>query len=97
MAPDLASEVIHLMVSGRVQGVGFRYATQATGQRLSLKGWVRNTEDGRVEIFAEGSSANLESFLEWCHQGPRLAKVSDVVVLRREEIPSPSHESFKIR
>lgn len=65
-------------VSGHVQGVGFRYFTLMTGQRLQLTGWVRNLADGGVETLAEGPKEDLISFLEALWEGPGGAHVRDV-------------------
>lgn len=74
-----ASARRHLVVSGRVQGVGFRYATRREAARLGLRGWVRNTEDGRVEIVAEGPVADVDALQAWCHRGPAGARVTSVI------------------
>jgi len=66
---------IHCFVSGRVQGVWFRAHTQKQAQQLDLKGWVRNLDDGRVEVFACGDEEPLERFHLWLQQGPELAIV----------------------
>ena len=67
-----------MIISGRVQGVFFRYHTQEKAKTLGLKGWVRNTESGSVEVVAEGEQAVLEELLSWCRKGPPSASVSDV-------------------
>ena len=73
-------ERLHVVVRGDVQGVGFRYFVQRTAQRLGLRGWVRNNDDGTVELVAEGDRARLEE-LEWAVKaGPRLARVEHVEV-----------------
>lgn len=72
------SERLHVVVSGRVQGVGFRYATHAEALRLGLGGWVRNLPDGRVEAVFVGDRATLEQMLDWCWRGPRAALVTGV-------------------
>jgi len=69
---------IHIRVFGDVQGVFFRSGTQSEAQKLGLKGWVRNVDDGSVEIMAEGERPQLGLFLEWCSRGPEGASVSDV-------------------
>ena len=69
---------LHLLVAGRVQGVGFRYSTLDQARRLRLTGWVRNCRDGRVELIAEGSRGHLEQLAIWCHDGPRGALVNHV-------------------
>ena len=63
------------LVAGRVQGVGFRYVTDAAAARSGIDGWVRNLPDGRVEIAAEGEADALERFEREVRQGPRGARV----------------------
>jgi acylphosphatase len=70
----------HVLVSGEVQGVGFRYSTVAEASRLGLRGWVRNLPDGRVELEAEGERERLDALVAWCRQGPPAADVADVDV-----------------
>ena len=65
-------------IEGRVQGVGFRYACMNEGQRLGLTGWVRNTPDGDVEVWAEGTKEKLEILLRWLNRGPPCARVDTV-------------------
>ena len=67
-----------LRVKGRVQGVGFRFATRDEASRLALGGWVRNTADGDVEVVAEGATTRLQRLATWCHVGPRGALVTAV-------------------
>jgi acylphosphatase len=66
------------LVSGRVQGVGFRYSCYHEACRLGISGWVRNTRDGDVEVWAEGNRGKLERFLEWLRRGPPGARVDSV-------------------
>lgn len=61
-----------------MQGVGFRYFVMRRAQARGLKGWVRNRENGSVELVAEGERADLEELLAAAREGPRLAKVSAV-------------------
>ena len=75
-----------LVVRGRVQGVGFRWATQEEAQRLGLTGWVRNLADGAVEVVAEGSRPDLEALAGWCRAGPRFAQVRGVDILWEEAL-----------
>ncbi|MDM9379896.1 acylphosphatase [Chlorogloeopsis sp. ULAP01] len=70
----------HVFISGRVQGVGYRFATVDTASQLGLSGWVRNLPDGRVEAVFEGVQEVVEEMIRWCHQGPPAAIVKDVVV-----------------
>jgi len=76
---------IHLIVSGRVQEVGFRNAVCLKAKKLQLKGWVRNLADGRVEIAAEGEKENLQLFIDWAARGPKAAVVSKVDIQSEEE------------
>lgn len=89
------SECLHILVKGRVQGVYFRAYTQKQAVRLNLKGFVRNLADGSVEIVASGQPEELQKLVAWCHKGPVLAKVSEVVV---NPHPVGEHfEGFEIR
>ena len=69
---------MHVIVSGRVQGVFFRAFTQETAQALKLTGWVRNLYDGSVEAVFEGEDTNIDAMLEWCKKGPSHAVVKHV-------------------
>ena len=94
MPPTPGRSRIHVWISGRVQGVGFRYATCEQAERLGLGGWVRNLGDGRVEAVFEGPAAEVEQALAWCRHGPSGAWVSNV----RREPESPIGESgFRAR
>lgn len=65
-------------VSGRVQGVGFRYSAQRQAINLQLTGWVRNLSDGRVEICFAGSTHAVSAMKQWLHHGPTYAEVASV-------------------
>jgi len=69
---------VHLFVQGRVQGVFYRASAHKKAEALGLTGWVKNCDDGSVEIHAEGNKAKLEELIAWCRKGPALAKVSNV-------------------
>jgi len=73
-------KVIKITITGRVQGVCYRAATQHTARRLGLRGTVRNLADGRVEIAAQGESDALDQLVNWCWQGPPAARVDAVSV-----------------
>lgn len=68
------------VVHGRVQGVNYRYYTRQRATGLGLTGYVRNQWDGTVEVVAEGPRSRLEDLLEWLHQGPPSAYVTQVDV-----------------
>ncbi len=69
-----------LRVTGRVQGVFYRATTQEKARELGLVGWVCNTEDGAVEVHAEGRESAIETLIEWCKNGPPGARVDGVDV-----------------
>ncbi|MBM7569898.1 acylphosphatase [Aquibacillus albus] len=62
---------VHMIVSGLVQGVGFRYTTQQRAKEIGVYGWVRNLSDGTVEVEAEGDSKKVDQFIEMIKKGPR--------------------------
>ena len=68
----------HLIISGEVQGVGFRYWAVGQARRLGIHGFVRNLTNGRVEAEIEGDRRKLEEFVAWCHRGPTSARVEQV-------------------
>ena len=68
------------LISGRVQGVGFRFFTEAAAVREGLQGWVRNLPDGRLDITVEGESDAVERFERDVRHGPPAARVTDVDV-----------------
>lgn len=69
---------LRYLISGRVQGVGFRNFAYRHASSLALSGWVRNLPDGRVEVVASGSSEALHEFQEFLKAGPRHAQVDSV-------------------
>ena len=69
---------LHLIVSGRVQGVGFRFSAYDEAKDLALAGWVRNLAGGEVEIVAEGKQESLRMLAAWAHLGPPSAHVTEV-------------------
>ena len=77
-----STQRVRLLISGRVQGVGFRHSTREAAIQRNVKGWVKNLPDGRVEAVLEGSQTDVESMIEWCHQGPPAASVREVNVSR---------------
>jgi acylphosphatase len=97
MTPLKSLEKLHFQVSGKVQGVGFRYQTSAKARSLGITGWVKNLADGRVEGLAEGEKASVDLFLAWCHQGPGSARVDQVSILERKLIERLEFQSFDIR
>ncbi|MEO5368338.1 MAG: O-acetyl-ADP-ribose deacetylase [Magnetococcus sp. WYHC-3] len=90
-----AHKRIHVFVCGAVQGVGFRYFVQSKATALKLKGWVRNTDDGRVELVVEGLTDNIEKLMADVASGPLGARV--VQVERIEEVPTGEYKRFDVR
>jgi acylphosphatase len=87
---------VHLRVTGRVQGVFFRASTRDEADRLGLAGWVRNRDDGAVELEAEGPRGQVERLVEWCRRGPPAARVRGVEVAERAPIRGESEGRFRI-
>ena len=71
---------LHAIVSGRVQGVSFRYYTAQTARQLNIVGWVKNLPDRTVEVVAEGEKSALEQLLDFLRKGPPSARVTHVDV-----------------
>jgi len=85
---------LHVRISGRVQGVGFRYFVQEQAEALNLKGWVRNLADGQVESSAEGTPLDLEKWLEALRQGPPLSRVDHLEITWRQ--PEEIADGFRV-
>lgn len=90
----MGRQAAQVVVQGRVQGVWFRASTREQASRLGVLGWVRNRDDGAVEIHAEGAPGAVASFVEWCRQGPPLAQVETVDI---DWVPPQDLTSFEIR
>jgi len=73
-------DCLHIIVKGRVQGVCFRANTQKQAVKRNISGFTRNLTNGDVEIVAVGERDALQELVAWCHKGPLLAKVSEVLV-----------------
>lgn len=92
---------LHLLIAGQVQGVFFRRHVKAKADELGITGWARNTEDGKVEIVAEGEESGgkegkLAEFLAWCREGPPPAKVESVKI-KWDLAGKKEFSSFQIR
>ncbi|MFW6283733.1 MAG: acylphosphatase [Minisyncoccales bacterium] len=71
---------VQLLISGRVQGVGFRMSARSKARKLDLKGWVKNLKNGKVKAVAEGEEKKIKEFIEWAKKGPFTAKVKNLEV-----------------
>jgi len=85
----------HVHVSGRVQGVAFRWSTQEQARKRGVVGWVRNLDDGRVEAWIQGPEDALDALLEWLSRGPALARVDELDVHVRDA--APDLDDFEVR
>lgn len=83
-------------VRGRVQGVGFRWYVMRTAKRLALAGWVRNADDGSVEVGAQGASAPIEELLAALRRGPPSSVVQSVEVDERPPATFSAYADFEI-
>ena len=84
----------HVYVSGKVQGVYFRATTREEARKQDVDGWVRNHDDGRVDAVFEGPEEDVESLIEFCHQGSKAARVDDVEVSYEEP---QGEDGFRVR
>lgn len=69
---------IKILISGLVQGVNFRYYIKEKANELGVFGWVKNLDNGNLEIIAQGERKNLEKLIKWCQTGPRFSQVRDL-------------------
>jgi acylphosphatase len=74
----------HLAISGRVQGVGFRFYMERKARELGIAGWVRNRRDGSVESMVHGDPGAVETIIEWARRGPPSAVVAEVKISEGE-------------
>ena len=87
-------KAFHALVLGEVQGVGFRYSATWRAKSLGITGWVRNLDDGSVEIWAEGGEEDLKEFVAWLREGPSGSWVRDLTL--DWESPKNIYSSFGI-
>ena len=86
---------IHIFITGRVQGVFFRQSTRVMAIKNNVNGWVRNLDDGRVEIVAEGETQNIDNLIIWCKTGPANSRVDEFEL--SEENFTSEFENFEVR
>ena len=73
-------KTVHLEIAGKVQGVFFRARAKEIAEIHKISGWIRNTNDGKVEALISGEDNAVEEFILWCNSGPEKAKVESVLV-----------------
>ncbi|HEY1647657.1 MAG TPA: acylphosphatase [Terracidiphilus sp.] len=88
--------VLHFLIRGRVQGVGFRWFVHREASELVLRGWVRNTEEGDVEVVATGNPADLDELRASLKRGPRGSRVDRVIEHVLDESEAEGLGSFRI-
>mgnify|MGYP001571793441 FL=1 len=71
---------IHIIIDGRVQGVGFRYSLYIKALQLGIKGWVKNKDDNKVEAVFEGEQDKINNIIEFCKKGPFLTNISNIKI-----------------
>jgi acylphosphatase len=81
-------------IRGRVQGVGFRYFAEQTAASIGIRGYVRNLDDGRVEVYAVGTAGQLSELAAALHRGPRWADVRGV---EEQEAAVQQYASFQVK
>lgn len=79
-------KTVHLIISGKVQGVFFRARSKNAAEKFKIKGWIRNTNEGKVEAIVTGEPDNVNEFIKWCKKGPENARVKDVTVSEKPEL-----------
>jgi acylphosphatase len=84
---------VHLVIKGKVQGVFYRATAKDVADELEIKGWVKNTNEGNVEITASGTEQQLEHFINWCKKGPARAVVAEDLLI---SIPKITHNLFHL-
>jgi acylphosphatase len=87
---------VQVRVRGRVQHVGFRWFVARTARELAVAGWVRNADDGAVEVTAEGTAAQVEQLVAALRRGPPQAVVQSVEIEERPLSPAADHPVFEI-
>ena len=86
-------ETVHILISGKVQGVFFRATAKKIAQQLKITGWIKNTPKGDVEALVTGQTEAVKDFITWCKSGPERASVKDIVLTSQAHTP---FEDFSI-
>lgn len=89
------SRTVRVVISGRVQGVSYRFWTQQQARQRALVGWVRNLEGGEVEAVFSGAAEAVDAMLEACRQGPPAARVERIETFDVEAAPSLDQFTIK--
>ncbi|WP_070963364.1 acylphosphatase [Vibrio sonorensis] len=90
----MEEKCVKFIVSGKVQGVGFRYHTSYQGKNLNLTGYAKNLDNGDVEVMARGREENLKKLELWLLKGPQMSRVDS---LQRDDVELQEFKDFNIR
>lgn len=88
-------ETVHLLISGKVQGVFFRAKAKEVADKYELTGWIKNTDDDKVEAMVYGQANKVSQFIDWCKTGPGKARVEKVIVSKLPEIKFDKFEIIR--
>lgn len=91
----MAQRSVHIIVSGRVQGVGYRWFVVQMASELNITGWVRNLSNQDVEIVAHGTKTDIDTFIDWVKAGPTRARVLSASV--SDFVSENNPDSFSVR
>ncbi len=92
----MAVQIKHYKITGRVQGVGFRYFTTKKAEALNLNGWVKNMTDGSVEVLLSGEEESIEEMLKHLREGPKSARVDKIIEISTTDKPE-EFDGFTVR
>lgn len=85
-------KTMHLIITGRVQGVFFRASAKRAAEKHEINGWIKNTPGGSVEALISGEPHHIDAFVDWCKIGPERAKVDHVAVTPKPRVKFPGFE-----
>lgn len=88
-------ETVHLLISGKVQGVFFRETARELAEELHITGWIKNTPDGKVEALVTGDEKGLNDFINFCKTGPERAVVDEVKISNQHKIDFKKFEVIR--
>jgi acylphosphatase len=87
-------QTVHLLITGKVQGVFFRETARKVAEKLNIKGWIKNTPDEKVEAMITGDEQQVNDFIKWCKTGPDRAEVEEVIV---SDQPETFFKEFEVK
>ena len=90
-------ETVHLVISGKVQGVFFRETSRKLAEKLNITGWIKNNPDGKVEVLITGNEKDLDDFVSFCKKGPERAEVEEVKILKKQKMDFDKFEVIRTK